>query len=142
MFLFAITTPVGILIGLLSFAQSGDQGAFIFAIFNSDTATDLQTSNSTNEADARPNVRNIGWTADIRSLRRDARWRFRDGLDAVAKSGVEADGCNLEFITWCYSNGRNWVRLTLSGAIELLLTMNCCLSGISSDRQNVSIQLF
>lgn len=32
MFLFAITTPIGILIGLLSFAQSGDQGTLILIL--------------------------------------------------------------------------------------------------------------
>lgn len=96
--LFAVTTPAGILLGILLFGHNNDIGTC------SDDHCILDPSPrsrilalSAPTFYPRHHVRHLGRHAHVRCLRRDARRRFRDGSDPMAEQRMETDTRTVQF---------------------------------------------
>lgn len=100
--LFAVTTPAGVLLGILIFAHNNDTGT-ISSPHLRNGLTHL--THSALASHSRNHVRHLCGHAHIRCLRRDARWRFRDGSDHVAEQCRETGTCTLQSGSWRHRYG-------------------------------------
>lgn len=115
MLLFAITTPVGIIIGLFLFAE-GDTDIGKLRTFLPLSPFSYLIHNSPGSANAiysRFNVRHIRRHADLRCMCRDAGRRFRDGCDSMAESGLEANTGDRKPTGGFGSYGCCWVSVSV-----------------------------
>ena len=129
---FAITTPVGIGIGLAAFEPGRSEGGecrllphFPFIAARTDDLTCFCGICSEGHADPGADVRAIGGNADLRVVRGDARGRLRHGRAPVAQlrapAGARArelvvgrvrDGCDrVSFFLFAFRAGSAGLRL-------------------------------
>jgi len=108
--LFAVTTPIGIVIGLLSFTKATDGGTcpnrlFHLPSFPGLLITFFSFDISTHEAYTRGDVSPLSWHVDIRRMCRDACRGLHHGSSVVAEQFLETGLGIGEFICWGGGNG-------------------------------------
>jgi hypothetical protein len=121
MLLFAITTPVGIVIGLFAFAKGDrDVGKLYHHLISPypciPSLLNLPSpTGSANEIYPRFDVRHIRRHADLCCMRGNASRRLCDGCYAMAKSRVEADTSDRKPTGGRGRDGYHWVSVQVQG---------------------------
>ena len=115
---FAITTPVGIGIGLAAFEPGRSEGGECRLLphvppitARTDDLTCFCGICSEGHADPGADVRAVGGDADLRIVRGDARGRLRARPAPVAEQHTPPGVCAGQFVGGVHRDGRRWVRL-------------------------------